>query len=73
MKSIRRINKNNKKTRKQKGGYILNATNPYLIALSVVVGGLYIYGRYFDNKNDVSLVKSQRAGRRKNRTRRTRK
>ena len=72
MKTIKKISKKNK-TRKQKGGYIVNPTNPYLIALSVLVGGLYIYGRYFDSKDDVSLVKSQKAGRRKNRTRRTRK
>ena len=72
MNTIKRISKKNK-TRKQKGGYIVNPTNPYLIALSVLVGGLYIYGRYFDNKENVPLVKSQRGGRKKNRTRRTRK
>ena len=72
MNTIKRISKKNK-TRKQKGGYIVNPTNPYLIALSVLVGGLYIYGRYFDNKENVPLVKNQKAGRKKNRTRRTRK
>tara|TARA_Y100000992_G_scaffold270469_1_gene210828 strand:- start:179 stop:415 length:237 start_codon:yes stop_codon:yes gene_type:complete len=60
--------KKNKKV-KQRGGYVAPLTNPYLIAVAALIGGLYVYGNLFQSGPMAPQPEVQKAGRSKrNRT-----